>query len=42
MSESVSEAETAGSAGRTEPPAASPAESHAVPEPAYDPAAPAP
>lgn len=41
MSESVSEAEIAGSAeiaGRAEPPA----ESHALPEPAYDPAAPAP
>ena len=41
MSESVSEAEIAGNpetAGRAEPPA----ESHAPPEPAYDPAAPAP
>ncbi|MGW4888628.1 hypothetical protein [Streptomyces murinus] len=38
MSESVSEAEIAESAGRAEPPA----ESHAPPEPAYDPAAPAP
>ncbi|QHC33311.1 hypothetical protein GR129_08170 [Streptomyces sp. HF10] len=42
MSESVSEAEIAGSAGRPEPPAEPPAESHAVSEPAYDPAAPAP
>ncbi|MEV7505266.1 hypothetical protein [Streptomyces sp. NPDC093018] len=41
MSESVSEAEIAGSAeiaGRGEPPAGS----HAPPEPAFDPAAPAP
>ncbi|WP_256641794.1 hypothetical protein [Streptomyces murinus] len=41
MSESVSEAEIAGSAeiaGRAEPPA----ESHVPPGPAYDPAAPAP
>ncbi|MFY4719661.1 hypothetical protein [Streptomyces sp. LaBMicrA B280] len=42
MSESVSEAEIAGSAGRPEPPAESHAPSEPASEPAYDPAAPAP